>query len=66
MKHVDDAHRFIDDFRLLLMRFLHFEKDVYLWIPVLGNPMSAAAVIEHILIDHAKQHTASIKDAVRG
>jgi hypothetical protein len=29
--------------------------------PVLGNPMPASAVIEHILIDHVRQHLESVK-----
>jgi uncharacterized damage-inducible protein DinB len=31
---------------------------------VIGNPMTSAAVIEHILIGHTTQHTASIKEVV--
>jgi hypothetical protein len=31
---------------------------------LIGRPMSAAAVIEHILIDHARQHTESFKGAL--
>ena len=31
---------------------------------LIGRPMSAAAVIQHILIDHARQHTESFKGAL--